>query len=223
MTNRRLRSRRPSGAHTTPIAPVRASRRHVAAIAATAVVALLLGGTAWSISRSGDPQRPSAQARAAAIAAEQRAARAMTRSSGLLRGSARRHPGSAGCGGGRRPADLGAAHSLRHPVRRTVGAGPTTDQRFCMIIADLPPPRSSASRSRRRPRCRRRSHCPPGIPRPTATVHGLGEQIDYTLLPGGVVVAVPAVRRFRRRHPGRGEPGRRRPATPPRATTDRIR
>ncbi|MEV8368060.1 hypothetical protein [Microbacterium sp. NPDC064584] len=177
----------------TPIAPLRASRRHVAAIAATAVVALLLGGTAWSISRSGDPQRPSAQARAAAIAAEQRAAGYDAQYAAYFAGL---REDILALPGAEAVADQLIWEQLTPYgilYGRTVGAGPTTDQRFCMIIADLPSAQIVCIPIEKASAVQATVSLPAWYSEADGDLFtGLGEQIDYTLLPGGVVVAVPA-------------------------------
>jgi hypothetical protein len=76
---------------------------------------------------------------------------------------------------------------------RTVGAGPTTNREFCMIVADLPAssvtciPADSADAT------------PTSVLLPawystadSDEFTGLGELVSYTLLPGGAVLAEPA-------------------------------
>lgn len=177
----------------TPIAPVRASRRHVAAIAATAVVALLLGGTAWSIARSGDPQRRSAQARTAAIAAEQRAVGYDAQYAAYFAGL---REDILALPGAEAVADQLIWEQLTPYgilYGRTVGAGPTTDQRFCMIIADLPSAQIICIPIEKASAIQASIDLPAWYSDADSDLFtGLGEPIEYTLLPGGVVVAVPA-------------------------------
>ena len=76
---------------------------------------------------------------------------------------------------------------------RTVGAGPTTDHRFCMIIADLPVS-SVTCISIENAYANPVSVLLPSWYSDTESdvFTGLGELISYTLMPGGGVVAVPA-------------------------------
>lgn len=169
----------------------RAPRWHGALVAATAAVAVLLAGTAWSAARA-----PAVDAAAgsndAAEASEQREAfdrAGYRRYVDGLRDDVLALPGT----------DEVADRMIRDRLRpygilygRTVAVGPTVDHRFCMIIADLP--RSSIT-------------C---IPVETARAEpvsvllpswyadadsdlftGLGEIISFTLLPGGSVIAEP--------------------------------
>ena len=173
--------------------PARAPRWHARLVTATAVVALVLGGAAWTAATTPDAALPSGDAKAAATATERRAV-GYEKSYGLyldgLRADVLALPG-----GG----DV-AERLIRDQLRpygilygRTVGAGPTLDNRFCMIIADLP----AASVT-----------CIPvenAYANPVTVVlpawysdadsdvfTGLGEPISYTLMPGGSVVAIPA-------------------------------
>lgn len=177
----------------TPVAPIRASRRHVAAIAATAVVALILGGTAWSAARSGDPQRPSAQARAAAIAAEQRSVGYDAQYAAYFAGL---REDILALPGAEAVADQLIWEQLTPYgilYGRTVGAGPTTDQRFCMIIADLPAAQVVCIPIEKASAVQATVSLPAWYSEADGDLFtGLGAQIDYSLLPGGVVVAVPA-------------------------------
>ena len=91
---------------------------------------------------------------------------------------------------------------------RTVGAGPTVDHEFCMIVADLPEPSIT---------------CIPienAYANPVSVIlpawysdsesdvfTGLGELVSFTLMPGGSIVAEPARRREALRRRGRHPPG----------------
>lgn len=169
------------------------ARTHGALMIATAVVAALLGGIAWSRAQPpAGPLLPSAYAKTAAVAKERRDA---GYEEGYrvyldgLRDEVLRLPG----------ADVVQDQMIRDQLRpygilygRTVGAGPTVDHEFCMIIADLP----EASVT-----------CIPvenAYANPVSVVlpawysdaqsdvfTGLGDLVTYTLMPGGGVVAVP--------------------------------
>ena len=160
----------------------------------TAAVAVLLGAAAWTAGQAAPADGPSsAHAKTAAIAKERRAA-GYESGYGLyldgLRDEVLDLPGNQDVAG----------IMIRDQLRpygilygRTVGAGPTTDHRFCMIIADLPV--SSVT-------------CIPienAYANPVSVLlpswysdtesdvfTGLGELISYTIMPGGGVVAVPA-------------------------------
>jgi hypothetical protein len=76
---------------------------------------------------------------------------------------------------------------------RTVGAGPTVDDRFCMIVADLPAASVTCIS------IENAYSSPVSVVLPSwysdsesDMFTGLGEPISYTLMPGGSVVAVPA-------------------------------
>jgi hypothetical protein len=184
----------PASAHVSPatvfsVSTPRAPRWHGALVAASASVAVLLGGTAWSGALPSEVDAAVGPGDAAE-ASEQREA--------LDRADYRRYvdglrddvlalPGT----------EEVADRMIRNQLRpygilygRTVGVGPTVDHRFCMIIADLP--RSSVT-------------CIPvenAYANPVSVVlpswysdadsdlfTGLGELVAYTLLPGGSVVA----------------------------------
>jgi hypothetical protein len=163
-------------------------------VTGTAAVAVLLGAVAWTAGQAAPVDRPpSAHAKTAAIANERRAA---GYEAGYelyvdgLRDDVLDLPGN----------EEVAGIMIRDQLKpygvlygRTVGAGPTTDHQFCMIISDLPV--SSVT-------------CIPienAYANPVSVVlpswysdtesdlfTGLGEPISYTLMPGGGVVAVPA-------------------------------
>ncbi|HXR44125.1 MAG TPA: hypothetical protein VN759_04915 [Pseudolysinimonas sp.] len=174
--------------------PPRSPRWHSGLVAGTAAVAVLLGAAAWTAGQAAPADGPpSAHAKTAAIANERRAA-GYEVGYGLyldgLRNEVLDLPGNEDVAG----------IMIRDQLRpygilygRTVGAGPTTDHRFCMIIADLPV--SSVT-------------CIPienAYANPVSVLlpswysdtesdvfTGLGELISYTIMPGGGVVAVPA-------------------------------
>lgn len=175
-------------------APPRSARWHTGLVTATAVVAVLLGATAWTAAQvpaAGDP--PSAYAKTAAVANERRAAgyeATYDQYVAGLRDEVLALPGAGEV----------ADRLIRDQLRpygilygRTVGAGPTVDNRFCMIIADLP----SAAVT-----CISIENAyanPVSLALPawysdaeSDVFTGLGELISYTLMPGGGVVAVPA-------------------------------
>jgi len=172
----------------------RSPRWHTGPVTGTAAVAVLLGAAAWTAGQAAPADGPpSAHAKTAAIANERRAA-GYEVGYGLyldgLRDEVLDLPGNQDVAG----------IMIRDQLRpygilygRTVGAGPTTDHRFCMIIADLPV--SSVT-------------CIPienAYANPVSVLlpswysdtesdvfTGLGELISYTIMPGGGVVAVPA-------------------------------
>jgi len=174
--------------------PPRSPRWHSGLVTGTAAVAILLGAAAWTAGQAAPADGPpSAHAKTAAIANERRAA-GYEVGYGLyldgLRNEVLDLPGNQDVAG----------IMIRDQLRpygilygRTVGAGPTTDHRFCMIIADLPV--SSVT-------------CIPienAYANPVSVLlpswysdtesdvfTGLGELISYTIMPGGGVVAVPA-------------------------------
>ena len=167
---------------------------HTGLISATVVVAVLLGAAAWTATQvPATADLPSAYAKTAAVANERRAAgyeASYDQYLGGLRDEVLALPGAEGM----------ADRMIRDQLRpygilygRTVGAGPTVDGQFCMIIADLP----SASIT-----CISIENAyanPVSIALPawysdaeSDVFTGLGELISYTLMPGGGVVAVPA-------------------------------
>lgn len=172
----------------------RSSRWHTGLVTGTAAVAVLLGAAAWTTGQAVPAERPaSAHAKTGAIANERRAA-------GYEAGYALYLDGLRnevlGLPGSQDVAEIMMRDQLRPYgilYGRTVGSGPTTDHRFCMIISDLP----AASVT-----------CIPienAYANPVSVVlpswysdtesdvfTGLGELISYTLMPGGGVVAVPA-------------------------------
>lgn len=181
-------------AEIVAISRARAPRWHVTLIAATAAVALLLGGAVWSSDRA--PRTDGDVANTADAAAELNSERdAAYRASYRmylegLRDEALSLPGSEDV------ADRMIRASLRPYgilYGRTVAVGPTTDHRFCMIIADLPEasvtciPVENAYAN------------PVTVALPawysdadSDLFTGLGELVAYTLMPGGSVVAEPA-------------------------------
>jgi hypothetical protein len=179
---------------TAEPAAARAPRWHARLVTGTAVVAIVLGATAWTASQTAPAASPpSGDAKAAATATERRAAgyeEGYDRYLDGLREEVLTLPG-----GG----DV-AERMIRDQLRpygilygRTVGAGPTVDNRFCMIVADLP----AASVT-----CISIENAyanPVSVVLPSwysdaesDMFTGLGEPISYTLMPGGSVVAVPA-------------------------------
>jgi hypothetical protein len=183
-----------SPAEIVAISPARAPRWHVTLIAATAAIALLLGGAAWSADRAavtdGDVANPVDAA--AELNSERDAAYRASYRMYLegLRDEALSLPG------GEEVAERMIRASLRPYgilYGRTVAVGPTTDHRFCMIIADLPEasvtciPVENAYAN------------PVTVALPawysdadSDLFTGLGELVAYTLMPGGSVVAEPA-------------------------------
>jgi hypothetical protein len=163
-------------------------------VAATAAVALLLGGTGWSAARLSAAEALAADnARIAATVNEQR--EASYRASYRLYIDGLREDVLSLAG-----TELVADRMVRDQLRphgllygRTVGVGPTLDHTFCMIIADLP----EASIT-----------CIPvenAYANPVTVLlpawytdadsdlfTGLGELVAYTLMPGGIVTAEPA-------------------------------
>jgi len=173
---------------------LRSPRWHTGLISATAVVAVLLGAAAWTAAQvPATADLPSAYAKTAAVANERRAAgyeASYDEYLGGLRDEVLALPGAEGM----------ADRMIRDQLRpygilygRTVGAGPTVDGQFCMVIADLP----SASIT-----CISIENAyanPVSIAlrawysdAESDAFTGLGELISYTLMPGGSVVAVPA-------------------------------
>lgn len=184
----------PAAAEIVAISSTRAPRWHVTLVVATAAIALLLGGTAWSSARA-----PVAGVTAAEIAAS--AAELNSERDAAYRASYRIYldglrDEALSLPGGEEVADRMIRASLRPYgilYGRTVAVGPTTDHKFCMIIADLP----SASVT-----------CIPvenAYANPVTVAlpawysdadsdlfTGLGELVAYTLMPGGSVIAEPA-------------------------------
>ncbi|HYI50664.1 MAG TPA: hypothetical protein VEX42_03735 [Microbacterium sp.] len=179
-------------ATVTPVTTPRAPRWHGALVAATAAVAVLLGGTAWSAARPPvvDAAAGSGEAAEASEQREEFDRAGYRRYVDGLRDDVLALAGS----------EEVADRMIRDQLRpygilygRTVGVGPTVDHRFCMIIADLP--RSSVT-------------CIPvenAYANPVSVLlpawyadadsdlfTGLGELVAYTLLPGGSVLAEPA-------------------------------
>jgi hypothetical protein len=163
-------------------------------VAATAAVAVLLGGAAWSADRQADAEaRAAGDARIAATVNEQREASYRASYRLYIDGLREDVLTLAGAEGmaDRMIRDQLRPHGLLYG--RTVGVGPTLDHRFCMIIADLP----AASIT-----------CIPvenAYANPVTVLlpawyadadsdlfTGLGELVAYTLMPGGIVIAEPA-------------------------------
>lgn len=179
-----------SDAAVISIAPARAPRWHGALVAATAAVAVLLGGAAWTAAREADIADTATFASASDEEFDARYRENYRVYVDGLREDVLSLPGSAEV----------ADRMIRDQLRpygilygRTVGVGPTVDHRFCMIIADLP--QSSIT-------------CIPienAYANPVSVVlpswysdaesdvfTGLGELVAYTLMPGGTVIAEPA-------------------------------
>ncbi|MET0828101.1 MAG: hypothetical protein ABWY26_01150 [Microbacterium sp.] len=172
----------------------RAARWHTGLVTSTAVIAALLGAAAWSAAQVppvGEP--PSGNAKSAAIASERRAAEYEASYDVYLDGLRDEVLTLPGIG-------AAADRMIRDQLKpygilygRTVGAGPTTDSRFCMIIADMP--QASVT-------CISIENAyanPVSVVLPTWYADadrdrftGLGDLVSYTLMPGGGVVAVPA-------------------------------
>ena len=190
-----LVSARPQGAGALGAATTssRSARWHTGLVTGTAAAVVLLGAAAWTAGQAAPSGGPSsAHAKTAAIANERRAA-GYEAGYGLYLDGLRNEV--LGLPGNEEVAGIMIRDQLRPYgilYGRTVGAGPTTDHRFCMIIADLPV--SSVT-------------CIPienAYANPVSVLlpswysdtesdvfTGLGELISYTLMPGGGVVAVP--------------------------------
>ena len=178
-----------------PLAPGRrAPRWHSALVAATAAVALLLGGTEWTAARLSAAEALAAEnARIAASVNEQRDASYRASYRLYIEGL---RDDVLTLAGTERISDRMIRNQLRpHGLLygRTVGVGPTLDHRFCMIIADLPEasitciPVENAYAN------------PVTVLLPawyadadSDVFTGLGELVAYTLMPGGIVIAEPA-------------------------------
>ena len=174
--------------------PSLSPRWHTGLVTGTAAVAVLLGAAAWTASQAAPSDGPqSAHAKTAAVASERRAAGYEAGYELYVDGL---RDDVLGLPGNEEVAGIMIRDQLKPYgilYGRTVGAGPTTDHRFCMIIADLPV--SSVT-------------CIPienAYANPVSVLlpswysdtesdvfTGLGELISYTLMPGGGVVAVPA-------------------------------
>ncbi|SFS13456.1 hypothetical protein SAMN04487846_2692 [Microbacterium sp. cf046] len=176
----------PPGSSRTP-------RWHTGLIAVTAVVAVLMGGAAWSENRAGPQQTAALHAKTAAVASERRAAGYEVGYELYMDGL---RDEVLALPGGEVVADT-MIHDQLKPYGilygRTVGAGPTVDHKFCMIIADLPVssitciPVENAYAN------------PVSVMLPawysdadSDLFTGLGELVTYTLMPGGSVVAEPS-------------------------------
>lgn len=179
-----------SDAAVVSLSMSRTPRWHGALVAATAAVAVLLGGAAWTAAREADVAQTAAFASASKEDLDARSRENYRAYVDGLRDAVLSLPGSA------EVADRMIRDQLRpHGILygRTVGVGPTVDHRFCMIIADLP--QSSIT-------------CIPienAYANPVSVVlpswysdaesdvfTGLGELVAYTLMPGGIVIAEPA-------------------------------
>jgi hypothetical protein len=172
----------------------RSARWHTGLITGTAAVAVLLGAAAWTAGQAAPADGPpSANAKTAAIANERRASgyeAGYALYVDRLRQDVLDLPGTQDVAGIMIRDQLKPYGIL---YGRTVGAGPTTDHRFCMIIADLPV--SSVT-------CISIENAyanPVSVELPSwysdtesDVFTGLGELISYTIMPGGGVVAVPA-------------------------------
>ncbi len=179
-----------SDAAVISISTTRTPRWHGALVAATAGVAVLLGGAAWTAAREADVAETATFASASNEEFDARYRENYRVYVDGLRDDVLTLPGSAEV----------ADRMIRDQLRpygilygRTVGVGPTVDHRFCMIIADLP--QSSIT-------------CIPienAYANPVSVVlpswysdaesdvfTGLGELVAYTLMPGGTVIAEPA-------------------------------
>lgn len=170
-----------------------APRRHTAAIAAAVVGALVMGGAGWAVTQLGTESPPSGQARAAAVAEAQREVGYDAQYAAYfagLREDVLSLPGAEEIAD-----DLIWEQLTPYGVLygRTVGAGPTTDQRFCMVIADLPAAEVVCIPIEKASAVEASVQLPAWYSDADSDLFtGLGELIEYTLLPGGVVVAVPA-------------------------------
>jgi len=167
----------------------RAPRWHTGLVAAAAVVALVLGAAAESGDRSNDDVR-SVYAKSAGFALERRS---LSYEGGYeryldgLREELLSGPGMDGI----------ASKLIREQFRpygtlygRTVGAGPTVDHQFCMVVTDVPEPSItciSIENAYANPQSVLLSEWLADSE--SDAFIGLGEPVSYTLLPGGGVVA----------------------------------
>lgn len=170
----------------------RPARWHIALTTGTAVIALLLGVSAWYQSGGPGDRAAAGHAKTAAVAMERRNATYEVSYRMYMDGLREELLAAPGM------KDI-AARLIRDQLRpygllygRTVGAGPTVDHNFCMIIADLPEPSISCISVEN------------AYANPVTVVlpswytdadsdlfTGLGEPVSYTLMPGGSVVAEP--------------------------------
>lgn len=180
-----------------PGAPApRVPRWHTGLVGGAAVVAVLLGGAAWSAAQGGSAaERTGGYAKTPSVAAERRTA---GYEAGYdlyldgLRAEVLALPGAT---------DV-AARMIRDQLKpygtlygRTVGAGPTADNRFCMIIADLPAASVTCISVENAYANPVSVLLPSWYPDADSDLFtGLGELVTYTLMPGGSVVAEYAAR-----------------------------
>jgi len=185
-----------SAAELTPpraIEPSVRPPRHTALIAVTAVVAGLFGGIAWSQSQSPTTANPSAYAKTAAVANDRRAAGYEAGYDLYLDGLRDEILALAGSDGvaDRMIRDQLTPYGILYG--RTVGAGPTIDHKFCMIIADLPETSITCIPVENAYANPVSVTLPSWYTDPDSDLFtGLGEPVNFTLMPGGSVVAVPA-------------------------------
>ena len=185
-------SETPLGAMASPSPPPRprARRLRLTLIAGTMGAATLLGIFAWNATRPDPSADVTAQvATTPAVTDDQRAAEYERYLDGL-RDEVLSLPGSERVAPRMRHDDLRPYGIL---YGRTVGVGPTVDDEFCMIIADLPASSISCI-----PLDDARA-VPVSVTLPawyadsdSDVFTGLGRLVSYTLMPGGGVVAVPA-------------------------------
>ncbi|HWM16464.1 MAG TPA: hypothetical protein VNP97_07755 [Microbacterium sp.] len=185
----------PSAEITPPAAAPSLRRpRHTALVGVIAVIAGLFGGIAWSQAQSATTT-PSAYAKTVAVANDRRAAGyeigydlymdglrddllALVRGSGLADRMIR---------------DQLTPYGIL--FGRTVGAGPTIDHEFCMIIADLPETSITCIPVENAYANPVSVVLPAWYTEPNSDLFtGLGAPVSFTLMPGGSVVAVPADR-----------------------------
>jgi hypothetical protein len=176
-------------AQTTSVSG-RGRPRRIWLIAATALAAVLLAGTAWSEILRQPAEEPVVAPVEPAAAGDERSAVDHRAHLDDLRDAVLSLPG------GEEVANRLIRDRLRpHGILygRAVASGPTVDHAFCMIIADLP--RASIT-------CAAADN-PDGKPVSVAlpawysdaesdVFTGLGELVSYTMMPGGSVVAMPA-------------------------------
>ncbi|HEX5730314.1 hypothetical protein [Microbacterium sp.] len=180
-----------SGGLSVPVprARPRTSRWHTGLVAATAVVALALGAAAGNGETTTGEVR-SAYAKTPGVALERRALSYEAGYEQYLDGLREELLSGPGMG------DI-ANRLIREQFRpygtlygRTVGAGPTVDHQFCMVVTDVPEPSItciSIENAYANPQSVLLSEWI--VDSSSDAFLGLGEPVSYTLLPGGGVVA----------------------------------
>ena len=166
----------------------RTPRRHAGLIAGAVAAAIVFAAIVWSAVRGAPTHPVSAGPAQTAVSAIERGEVRDQRHLDDLRDEVLALPGSEAIAN-RMIRDQLRPHGILYG--RVVGSGPTIDDEFCMIIADLP---ASSIRC-----VSVASASPVSVTIPSwysdsesDLFTGLGELVSYTLLPGGGVVAVPA-------------------------------